>query len=127
VEILIIERDKVIRDQLKVGLQNFRQFSVECCEGFSGVNRARQKTFDYVFIGLNPQDQEGAGLLKAFRDLDKDTDVVIVTTHRQSKLMSGDKMRFNIFAFLGVPIDVREFFRVVARFKPRMPSAAKGH
>jgi DNA-binding NtrC family response regulator len=126
-EILIIERDKVVRDQIKVGLENFRQFSVECAEGLSGVNRARRKTFDYVMLGINPQDPEGLELLKALRETCKETDVIIMTTHRQSKLMSADKARLNIFAFLGVPIEVREFFRVVARLKPRAPVETKGH
>ena len=130
-EILIIESDKVIRDQIKVGLQNFRPFSVDCAEGFAGVSRARVKEYDYILVGVNDQGEDGIELLRSLREFNKDTDLVVVTSQKQIKQMSGEKTRLNLYAFIAVPIDVRQFFRVVARFKtrdrePTAPKAGNG-
>ena len=118
-EILLIERDRLVRDQVKVGLQQFPEFNVTWGEGYAAVNDVRQRHYDCIFMGVDPRDKEGLRLLKHLRSFDRMTDVVAITTQRHARDMSGEKSRLNINAFLHVPIEVTEFFRLVSRLRAR--------
>ena len=75
-EILLVEGDRLVRDQVKVGLQQFPEFSVTTGEGYAAVNEARQREFDCVFLGVDPDGQDGLRLLEHIRSFDADVDVV---------------------------------------------------
>ena len=66
--ILIVERNKIIRDQVLVGLQNFPEFAVETGEGFGGLNKTKHRDYDCVFIGSNLQDEHGLELVEHTRE-----------------------------------------------------------
>ena len=118
-EILLVENDHLIRDQIKVGLQQFPEFHVTCGEGYSALNEARQKTFSCIFLGIGAKDKDGLGLIEHLRSFDRSTEVVVVTTHRQARDMAQEKSRNNISAFVHTPLDVTDFFRFIGRFRER--------
>jgi len=122
--ILLLEKDKIVRDQILVGLQNFHEFAVDAAEGFPGLNRTRQKDYACLFIGCNPDDGEGLELLERFREWDRDTDVVLVTSYKKTKLLMSQRSRYNLFSILHVPIDPRDFFRLVGRIRKRNTAKA---
>lgn len=115
--ILIIESSKVVRDQILVGLQNFPEFAVEASQGFAGLNKARQNRYDCVFIGARLDSDMGREFLDHFRATDSTTDLVLVTSTRKVKGHLALRARYDVFSILYVPIDPKEFFRVVARLR----------
>ena len=79
----------------------------------------RQREFDCVFLAVDPHDREGLRLLHHMRSFDRVTECIVVTHERAAKDMAGEKSRLNISSFLHVPVDVRQFFRLVGRFRER--------
>jgi DNA-binding NtrC family response regulator len=118
-EILLVEKDPLVRDQVKVGLQQFPEFTVTVGEGYQGINELRQRQFDCVFLGVDPRDKETVRLLHHMRSFDKTTELVVLTMGRSVKDLSGEKAKFNIHSFLQTPLDIREFFGFLGRFLER--------
>ena len=118
-DILLVESDHLIRDQVKVGLQQFPEFKVTWGEGYPGINLMRMKSYSYVFLGIPSQDHDGLRLLRHMRSFDQQTDVIVVTTQRAARDLAKDKSRLGIYAFLTTPIDVTDYFRLVSRLKAR--------
>ena len=119
IDILLVEKDPLIRDHVKVGLQQFADFHVTLGAGYRGINELRSQPFDCVFLGIDPRDKESNGLLQHLRSFDKTTEVVVMTASRNMKDMAGDKARYDIHSFLETPIDPRELFSFVGRFLER--------
>jgi len=122
-DILLIERDQLIRDLVKVGLQQFPEFTVMCGEGYAGVNELRQRSFDCVFLGVDSLQGEGMKLLRHLRQFDRTTELVVMTSHRMAKDLAGEKSKLNIAAMLNTPIEATEFFRLVGRIRARRAEA----
>ena len=118
-DILLVEKDPLTRDQLKVGLQQFPEFQVTVGEGYRGINELRNQGFDGVFIGVDPRDKESSGLLQHLRSFDQTTELVVLTASRNLKDMAADKGRYDIYTFLQTPIDPKELFEFVGRFRER--------
>ena len=115
--ILIIERNKIVRDQILVSRQNFQEFAVETGEGFGGLNKTKHRDYDCVFIGCNLQDEHGLELVEHFRESDSETDLVIVTPTKKAKSHQALRARYDVLSLLYVPIEPKEFFRLVARLR----------
>ncbi len=123
-DVLILERDKLIRDQILVGLQNFPEFAVDLGEGFGGLNMTKQKDYHCVVIGTNLQDDNGMELVETFCQHEHESDLVLVTTTRRAKSHQSLRARYDVFSILYAPLDPREFFRLVARLRRRGQPAA---
>ena len=117
--ILLVERDRLLRDQIKVGLQQFPGFQVTLGEGYSAINELRQVAYDCVFLGVPSSKDEGRRLLEHLRSFDRTTEVVVITTNRAAKDMAGEKGRLAISGFVHAPLDPHEFFRFIGRFRER--------
>ncbi len=117
-EVMLVVREKLVRDQIKVGLQQFPEFTVTAGEGYAAINEARQHHYDCIFLSVDPQSREGLRLLQHLRSFDRTTEVVVVTTDRHARDMAQEKGKLNV-SFLTTPINVTEFFRLVARFRAR--------
>ncbi len=118
-EILLVERDHLVRDQVKVGLQQFPEFTVTWGEGYAAINELRQRDYDVVFLGMPEKLEEGIRLLEQLRSFDRTTELVVIATDRQSRDMANEKARSNITAFLHRPLSASDFFRMVARLLER--------
>jgi DNA-binding NtrC family response regulator len=118
-DILLIEKDPLVRDQLKVGLQQFPEFQVTLGQGYRGINELRNQAYDGVFVGVDPRDQESSGLLHHLRSFDRTTELVVLTSPRSVKDMAADKGRYDIYTFLSTPIDPKELFEFIGRFRER--------
>ncbi len=118
-EILLVESDRLTRDQVKVGLQQFPEFHITCGEGFPGVNELRTRDYSYVFMEVTGTGQEGMALLQHLRTFDTKTQVVAISDAATAKALSREKGKLGIVAFLSRPIEVMEFFRMVGRLRNR--------
>jgi DNA-binding NtrC family response regulator len=118
-EVLLVEKDPLVRDHVKVGLQQFPEFHVNVGVGYAGINEMRSKHFDCVFLGVDPREKDTVKLLRHLRSFDTTTELFVMTASRNVKDMQVDKSKYNIHSFLQTPVDVREFFGLLGRFLER--------
>lgn len=118
-EVLLVEKDPLVRDHVKVGLQQFPEFHVSVGAGYAGINEVRGRAFDCVFLGVDPREKDTVKLLHHLRSFDTTTELFVLTAARNLRDMAVDKSKYNIHSFLQTPIDVREFFGVLGRFLER--------
>jgi len=123
-DILLVCRDKLIRDQIKVGLQQLPEFGVTVGEGYAALNQLRQRDYGCVFLWVDPEDGEGLRMIEHLRSFDRTTEVVAITTQRHARDLAGDKTRLNITAFLRAPVEAEDFFGVVGRLRARWLESA---
>lgn len=118
-EVLLVEKDPLIRDQVKVALQQFPEFHVTVGIGHAGINEIRGCQFDCVFLGVDPRQKETVKLLHHMRSFDTTTELFVLTAPRNVRDMAVDKGKYNIHSFVQTPIVVRELFGLLGRFLER--------
>lgn len=123
-EVLLVEKDPLIRDQVKVGLQQFPDFHVTVGTGHAGINEMRGRHFDCVFLGVDPRQKDTVKLLHHMRSFDTTTEVFVMTAPRNVRDMAVDKSKYNIHSFVQTPIVVKELFGLIGRFVARLSGKA---
>lgn len=118
-DVLLIEKNALVRDQLKVGLQQFDGLRVTVGQGYRGVNELRSRQFDCVFLGVDPLDRESLGVLQHLRSFDQTTEVVALVPGREPKALAGEKATYDIHTLLRTPLDPKEVFSFLGRFFER--------
>jgi len=118
-EVLLVEKDPLIRDQVKVGLQQFPEFKVTVGFGHSGVNQMYGRHFDCVFLGVDPRQKDTVKLLHTLRQIDASVELFVLTATRNLRDMGVDKGKYDIHTFLQTPLEMREFFGLLGRFLER--------
>tara|TARA_R110002072_G_scaffold228234_6_gene385126 strand:+ start:349 stop:774 length:426 start_codon:yes stop_codon:yes gene_type:complete len=118
-EVLLVEKDPLIRDMVKVGLQQFDEFHVTVGTGHAGVSEARGKVFDCVFLGVDPREKDTMKLLQHLRSFDTTIELFVLTAPRNIKDMAKEKSKYDIHSFVQTPIAVKEFFGLLGRFLER--------
>jgi DNA-binding response OmpR family regulator len=118
-EVLLVEKDPLIRDQVKVGLQQFPDCAVTAGTGHAAINQLRGRHFDCVFLGVDPRHKDTAKLLRSLRQVDAKIELFVLTAERNVRDMGVDKGKYDIHSFLHTPLDLREFFGLVGRFRER--------
>ncbi len=118
-EVLLVEKDPLIRDQVKVGLQQFPEFHVTVGTGHAGINEMRGHHFDCVFLGVDPRQKDTVKLLHHMRSFDTTTEVFVLTAAKNVRDMAVDKSKYNIHSFVQTPIVVKELFGLIGRFVAR--------
>lgn len=125
-EVLLVEKDPLIRDQVKVGLQQFPEFQVTVGTGHAGINELRSRAFDCVFLGVDPKQKDTVKLLHHLRSFDTTTELFVLTASRNVKDMAVDKGKYNVHTFVQTPIVVRELFGLLGRFLERRTERQSG-
>lgn len=138
-DVLLVEKDPLVRDQVKVGLQQCADFQVTVGIGHAGINEVRGRHFDCVFLGVDPRIKETVKLLHHLRSFDTTTELFVLTSPRSMRDMSVDKSKYNIHTFVQTPIVLKELFGLLGRFlerrterqnsalrKPARPAAGAG-
>lgn len=125
-EVLLITKDALVRDQLKVGLQQFPSVKVTVGSGYRGINELRSHTFDCVFLGVELLDQESMGMLMHLRSFDQTTELVALVPGREPKALANEKARYQIHSLLRTPLDCKELFSFLGRFIERHSGRGDG-
>ena len=118
-EVLLVEKNPLIRDQIKMGLQQFPDLEVTVGIGQAGINQMRGTNFDCVFLGVDPRQQDTVKLLHNLRVIDQRPELFVMTAGRNVKDMAVDKSKYDIHSFLQTPLGLREVFGLVGRFLER--------
>lgn len=122
-DVLLVEKDPLLRDLVKVGLQQFPGVQVTVGSGLSGVSLAQSKRFDCVFLGVDPRDQGSVQLLQHLRSFEGDADLFVLTEARNVKDMSADKTKYKVHSFVSAPVAVKDFFGMLGRYLERRSEA----
>lgn len=123
-EVLLVEKDPLIRDQVKVGLQQFPEFHVTVGTGHAGINEMRGRHFDCVFLGVDPRQKDTVKLLHHLRSFDTTTELFVLTASRNVRDMAVDKSKYDIHSFVQTPIVVKDLFGLLGRFLERRTERA---
>ncbi|MCC7398718.1 MAG: hypothetical protein IT455_16745 [Planctomycetes bacterium] len=118
-EVLLVEKDPLIRDMVKVALQQFEEFHVTVGTGFAGINEARSKHFDCVFLGADPRQKDTMKLLHHLRSFNQTSELFVLTNTRNVRDMAVDKNKYTVHSFVQTPIVVKELFGLLGRFLER--------
>ena len=118
-EVLLVEKDPLVRDQVKVGLQQCQEFTVIVGHGHAGINEVRGRHFDCVFLGVDPRQKDTVKLLHHLRSFDATTELFVLAAPRSMRDLAIEKSKFNIHTFVQTPIGVRELFGLLGRFLER--------
>lgn len=118
-EVLLVEKDPLIRDQIKMGLQQFPDLDVTVGTGQAGINQMRGTHFECVFLGVDPRQEDTVKLLHNLRVIDQRPELFVVTAGCNVKDMTVDKSKYDIHSFLHTPLGLGEFFGLVGRFLER--------
>jgi DNA-binding NtrC family response regulator len=118
-EVLLVEKDPLVRDQVKVALQQFPEFHVTVGSGHAGVNEMRGRTFDAVFLGVDPRQKDTVKLMHYLRSFDTTTELFVLTSPRNVRDMAVDKTKYNVHSFVQTPVVARELFGLIGRFLER--------
>ena len=124
-DILLIEKDPLVRDQLKVGLQQFPGIKVTTGVGYRGVNELRSRTFACVFLTVDPKDPESMGMLAHLRSfgagmiVSGETEIVALLPSQEPKALANEKARFDIHSLLRTPLQPKDLFSFLGRFQER--------
>ena len=118
-DVLLVEMDPLLRDLVKVGLQQFPGVQVTVGSGLSGVSLAQGKRFGCVFVGVDPRDQSSVQLLQHLRSFEDGADLFVLTESRNVKDMAGDKARYRVHSFVPTPVVVKDFFGMFSRYLER--------
>lgn len=118
-EALIVENDPLVRDQLKVALQQFPDVHVATGAGYAAVNELRSRSFDCVFLGIDARQHESVKLLQHMRSIDKDTQLFVLASGNSCGELAAEKAKFGIHALLATPLVPRELFAQLGRLFER--------
>lgn len=121
-EVLLLESDPLVRDLVKIGLQQCAQSTVTLGKGFAGLAELRTKHFDCVFVGLPSAAPEALQLLERLRALDQAVEVFVLAPADAVKKLAATKAQFGVHAILSTPLQERELFSLVGRFLDRCAS-----
>jgi DNA-binding NtrC family response regulator len=118
-EVLLVEKDPLIRDQVKVGLQQFPEFHVTVGKGHAGINEARSRVFDCVFVGVDFKQKDTLKLLQHLRSFDTTSELFVLTAARNVRDLNLERTKYNIHTFVPTPLVLKDFFGLVGRFLER--------
>ncbi|MFN6145354.1 MAG: hypothetical protein ACK5AL_03230 [Planctomycetota bacterium] len=118
-EALIVDNDPLVRDQLKIALQQFPDVHVATGAGFATLNEVRSRTFDCVFLGVDAAQHESVSLLHHLREIDASAQLFVLGSAASCKDLAPEKAKFDVHGFLTVPLVPIELFAQLGRLFER--------
>jgi len=117
--VLLVEKDPLIRDLVKVALQQFQEFQVTVGNGYAGVGEARSHRFDCVFLGVALSDPGSIKLVQHLRSFEQDADLFLLTDEANVKDLAADKAKYQVHSIVQTPITPKDLFGVMSRYLER--------
>jgi hypothetical protein len=119
VESLVLIEDATARDVVLVGLSHIPGVHADSPAGFPDVDRARRRPYDSIFIDHEPNRGGSVHRIARLRELAPNAEIVVVANERAARALQPERGNLKIGAFVELPIDVREFFRLAVRLRKR--------
>ena len=118
-EALLVVADPLVRDLVKVALQQFPGIQVTVGRGHAGVDIARSKRFDCVFVGDVPGTAGVIKLMRHLRSFEQDAAMFVIAGEAEARELSAEKSTYDVHSFLATPLVLKELFGAVARLVER--------
>lgn len=118
-EALLVVADPLTRDLVKVALQQFPGIQVTVGVGYAGVDLARSRRFDCVFVGDAPGAAGVTKLMRHLRSFEQETALFALAGDAEVRKLAADKSTYDIHSFLTTPVVLKELFAAVARLVDR--------
>lgn len=112
--ILVIEDDETIRETVSEVLAQWG-FEVEAAaDGATGLKRARSRNFELILLDLRLPDMNGLDVLRAVRQDDDNTVVVVMTAYPEVRT-AVSAVKAGAYDYLNKPFDLDDLKDLVAR------------
>ncbi|MEC8252057.1 MAG: hypothetical protein VYA51_11630 [Planctomycetota bacterium] len=121
--VLLVVDDPLLRDLVKVGLEQFDGVRVTAGRGAAGVALARCRPYDCVFIGVEASAQRGAELLQQLRAFEQEAALFLLADARVAKELGRERSKFDVHTVVGTPLQAKDLFSSFARFLERRASS----
>jgi len=119
---LVLIEDAAVRDNVLVGLRNVPGIKPEAPLGFPNIDRAKRRAYHAIFIDHDPNRGGANDRLQRIHELAPKAEVVVVAESRATRALAPERARLKIAAFLDLPLNVTEFFRLAVRLRKRADS-----
>jgi DNA-binding NarL/FixJ family response regulator len=122
--VLLVEADHVVRDRVKVALQQFDGTTVDVAEDAWALELAKENAYDLVVIS-DHLDQAGDGL-KILKELRAGglAGAAVVLSRDRGEAATRDKEALNVAAVVAVPPDTVEIFKAIVTAQSRSSGKA---
>jgi CheY-like chemotaxis protein len=136
VRVLVAEVDKVIRDQVLVGLESFADIETDAATGVEALDLVRKRDFQCIFVGFNQSDTSGQDFLDKLKSMNPQTELILLAPEAHARRLSQDHTgsrpaprhprawrsgwRLRVFSVLRKPLVPLEFYRTVGRLRKRL-------
>ena len=118
-EALLVTADPLVRDLVKVALQQFPGIQVTVGRGHAGVDIARSKRFDCVFVGDVPGTAGVVKLMRHLRSFEREAAMIVIAGEAEARELTAEKSTYDVHSFLATPLVLKELFGAVARLVER--------
>jgi DNA-binding response OmpR family regulator len=121
---LLVETDHVIRDRVKVALQQFEGTTVDCAEDAWALELAKENPYDLLVIADHLQEPgDGLRLLRELRAAGL-VGPSILLTRDSGDSGARDREAVNVSVVLTVPPDTVDIFKAIVTAQERVAGQA---
>ena len=117
--VLLVVEDPLLRDLVKVGLEQFDGVRVTAGRGHGGVALARCQRYDCVFVGLGSAGPSGVELLQHLRSFEQEAALFVLAGAAASKDFGREKAKYDVHALVATPLEAKVLFAQFSRFLER--------
>ena len=114
-KVLVSVEDKVLEDQIRVGLEAFEGLQSDYATGLDLLDRVRRCEFAFLLLELESCTQDGLQRLEQVHTFNPELEVVIIASDSVIRRLKEERARGKIFGFMRNPLVAVEFFRGMTR------------
>jgi putative PEP-CTERM system response regulator len=112
--ILVIEDKDSMQKMLTATLES-EGYEVEAAsDGYSGIEKAREKRYDIILTDLKLPMMDGLGVLSEVKEIDPDTSIIMMTAYGTIET-AVEAMRMGAYDFLTKPFDTDHLSVIIKR------------
>ncbi len=125
---LLVTADKRARDVIKVGLDQAGAFEVDVAEDEWALEVARTRMYQLAVVDTTlAGGADGVEVLRRLREILPSAELLLISRNKaEARQMLRDRQQLGLYGFVHLPIEPRDFFRLVGRLASRLagPRAA---
>lgn len=117
--ILILDDEPIVSKRLKPSLEK-KGYEVEAfTDGFSALQRVKERRFDIVITDLKMEGIDGMHFLSDVKEKFPDTEVIVITGFATMQT-AKDSFQKGVFDFLAKPFKIKEIKEVIQRAEDKI-------
>jgi DNA-binding NtrC family response regulator len=112
IRLLLVDDEKAYTHVLSNRLSKRRMRVTKASSGAEGLRALREQSFDVAVLDLKMEDMDGIEVLKIFKKLDPEMEVIMLTGHG-SETAARQGMALGAFDYLTKPCELEELLKKI--------------